>query len=262
MGYSMECTDTITKNNSYTHFISLGYFCSVAMELERIGLRSSSSPFDWLISDFTGVINVISNHFKDFLDYDLLFQNHQYHQIYRNIKYDLTFFHDFDKYRPLQKQLPAVTIKYNQRIERFYRNIKEPTLFIRYISDEKKDIFNQSVELLWIEDNIKYIKDLLQSFNPENDILFIANMSVISDKIKIYHVMQDENDTVARMPLEKNEELSNLLNGFEYKQRSQNLAYYEKKRQSENSFAAKTQSFITRGTKKVFLREYIHNQQY
>ena len=77
----MEYKNIISKSKSYSHFISLGYFCSVAMELERTGLRASSSPFDWLISDFTGVTDVINNHFKDFLDYDLLFQNHQHHQM-------------------------------------------------------------------------------------------------------------------------------------------------------------------------------------
>lgn len=50
------------------HYISLGYFCSIAMELERLGLRSESSPFDWLISDFEGVIHAIENHFEDFLN--------------------------------------------------------------------------------------------------------------------------------------------------------------------------------------------------
>ena len=42
------------KNKEYKHFISLGYFCSVAMELERFGLRSESGPFDWVISDMRG----------------------------------------------------------------------------------------------------------------------------------------------------------------------------------------------------------------
>ena len=51
---------------SFSHFISLGYFCSVALELERVGLRSASSPFDWLVSDFSGVIDLIENHFDSF----------------------------------------------------------------------------------------------------------------------------------------------------------------------------------------------------
>jgi len=41
------------------HYISLGYFCSIAMDLEKLGLRTESSPFDWLISDFEGVIRAL-----------------------------------------------------------------------------------------------------------------------------------------------------------------------------------------------------------
>lgn len=37
------------------NYISLGYFCSIAMDLEKLGLRNESLPFDWVISDFEGV---------------------------------------------------------------------------------------------------------------------------------------------------------------------------------------------------------------
>ena len=72
--------------------ISLGYFCSVALELERIGLRSASYPFDWTISDFEGVIDAIENNFIHFLDYEYLYQNKEIHSHYRNKKYRISFF--------------------------------------------------------------------------------------------------------------------------------------------------------------------------
>lgn len=56
------------NNNYYKHVISLGYFCSVALELERIGLRNTAYPFDWCISDFSGVIEAIENGFSEWLD--------------------------------------------------------------------------------------------------------------------------------------------------------------------------------------------------
>lgn len=119
------------------NYISLGYFCSVASELEKLGLRTESSPFDWVISDFEGDINNIKNHFADYLDYIFLSQDKQNREIYKNIKYNICFFHDFNKYTSLKKQLPHVAEKYNRRIERFYKSITSPTLFIRYISDEE-----------------------------------------------------------------------------------------------------------------------------
>lgn len=191
--------------------ISLGYFCSVALELERIGLRSASYPFDWTISDFEGVIDAIENNFIHFLDYEYLYQNKEIHSHYRNKKYRISFFHDFDQYRSLYSQLPEVRKKYDRRINRFYSSITKPTLFIRYI-DATKDENGKSVELSYIENNYKKIIKLLKSYNSNNDIVFIANSKVESDAIKIYHVDPDENDTVSRKPLEQNAELLSFLN--------------------------------------------------
>ena len=136
---------------SYKHYISLGYFCSVALELERFGLRDASYPFDWIISDIKSVFECIENNFESILDINLLSQSQNEHKNYKNIKYGFYFFHDFDKYIPLSSQLDVVKKKYNRRIERFYNAIKEPTLFIRYISDEKKTSDGKSEELAWIE---------------------------------------------------------------------------------------------------------------
>lgn len=153
----------------YKNYISLGYFCSVALELERMGLRSTSSPFDWIISNYEGVINAIQNHFEDFLSYENLLQSESVHKRYFDEKYRMWFFHDFDQYHSLKSQLPSVKAKYLRRIYRFYEDIKEPTLFVRYISDETEE------ELEYIKKNHTKIKDLLKSFNQENDVLYIAN---------------------------------------------------------------------------------------
>lgn len=60
---------------NFKHYISLGYFCSVALELEKCGLRSQSSPFDWNITwSFKGVIEAINNRFEDALNEQMLFQ--------------------------------------------------------------------------------------------------------------------------------------------------------------------------------------------
>ncbi len=56
------------KNKIYKNIMSLGYFCGVARELERVGLRNASYPFDWIIStDFKQVIKLIENNFENFL---------------------------------------------------------------------------------------------------------------------------------------------------------------------------------------------------
>ena len=241
------------------HFISLGYFCSVASELESMGLRNESSPFDWLISDFEGVIKAIQNNFENFLDYEYLSQNRQYPAYYLNTKYNVHFYHDFSPYIPLKKQLSLVKEKYSRRIKRFYESISEPTLFVRYISDEQL-VNGSSKELLWIEEHYDEIISLLKSFNENNEILFIANEGNQSSKIEIYHVKKDENDVVNRRPIVSTPCLMERFNSFELVNRSENLLRYKKKKLSRSVFKIKkkTVSFL----QKTFMSEYTHENQY
>ena len=131
-------------NKEYVHFISLGYCCAIAEELERNGLREASLPFDWQITDFQGVITAIDNSFDRYLDYEELLQNVTYPQYYMDKRYNCQFYHDFDKYRSLKQQIGFVKEKYDRRIKRLYRFISEPTLFIRYI--RKYRMFNTKKE--------------------------------------------------------------------------------------------------------------------
>ena len=219
----------------FENFISLGYFCGIAQELERTGLRSTSSPFDWNITSFKGVIEAIENHFEDYFKYEYLAQNEKSRGQYRNEKYGVSFFHDFDEFTSLAEQLPAVVEKYERRINRFYEMIKEPTLFIRYISSQGLDENGKSKELDFIENNLDRINGLFKSFNPDNDIIYIANDGVISDKIHIYNVPAGEGDVVCRWPTDHNAELEYLLVGFEYDKRLENAAVFQRKIELQGS---------------------------
>ncbi len=241
------------------HYISLGYFCSIASELERLGLRNESSPFDWLISDFEGVIQAIQNHFADFIEYKYLAQNRQYRSYYLNTKYNIEFYHDFTKYASLKEQLPMVQDKYQRRIKRFYESISEPTLFVRYISDEQL-INGTSKELLWIEENYDTIIALLKSFNEDNEILFIANDGVKSSKIVIHNVQKDNGDSVNRSPIVNTPSLSEMFNSFDFAQRQDNILRHKKKKFSR--IALKVKKKATLCFQKIFLHEYIHDYQY
>ena len=124
----------------FKHVISLGSYCSVAQALKDLTFRDASYPFDWVISEsFEKVIELIKNDFDGFLKYNNLYQYTYNRDRYKNNKYLISFFHDFNRRESLRIQLPYVKRKYKRRIRRFYNDIKEPTLLIRYIRD-KKDI--------------------------------------------------------------------------------------------------------------------------
>ena len=241
------------------HYISLGYFCSVASELEYIGLRNESSPFDWLISDFEGIIMAIRNNFEDFVEYDYLVQNRQHPAYYLNTKYNVQFYHDFSPYASLREQLPLVQEKYRRRIKRFYESISEPTLFVRYISDEQL-VNGSSKELLWIDEHYDEIITLLKSFNENNEILFIANEGIKSSKIKIYYVQKDNGDVVNRRPIASTPSLLELFNSFEFAQRQDNILRYKKKTLSRAVIKVKKK--LVSYFRRIFSCEYIHQNQY
>ena len=116
-------------NKEYQNYISLGYFCGIAEDLEKIGLRSFSSPFDWILSSFPKVILALEKEFDNFLSYSNLSQSVELRDHYHDDYYDCYFFHDFDKYKSLKKQYQSVYDKYNRRISRFLSQIRKPTLF-------------------------------------------------------------------------------------------------------------------------------------
>lgn len=238
----------------YKHIISLGFFCSVSSELERIGLRDGSYPFDWLISSFDSVMELIEKGFKDFLCLNLMQQYSNNPSRYINIKYNIHFYHDFDKYKNCEEQIEAIDDKYRRRINRFYKNIQEPTLFIRYIKDQE--------ECNYIELNYSQISTCLRSYNVHNDILFIANDTISSSNINIYKVTADKNDSVARKFLDKNGDLKEYLCSDIYNslKRETNYRIYKKKKLRNILF--KCPNKVLNSMKSVLLKESVYKSQY
>lgn len=239
--------------NKYTHVISLGFFCSTALELERIGLRDASSPFDWLICDLDGVIECIKNDFKDFLKYENIYQHKSIKKHYFDKKYKFHFYHDFSAFEDLKSQLPKVKKKYQRRIERFKLNIQEPTLFIRYIKNQD--------ELDFIEENYENIMSLLKSKNEKNDLVLISNDDIYSDSIKVFKVKKDENDSVSRKFLEKNNSLNNYLSSDIYNKEKRDVNIQTYKSSQRKKKILKYPKLISYKLNKSLKKPYIHNSQ-
>ncbi len=234
--------------SQYKYIVSLGHFCSPAMEFEKINRRAFSLPFDWLITpELSVVIDLINNRFEDFLNEDYMFQFKEYPEYYRNKKYNVDFYHDFSPFKRFDSQIQEVAKKYNRRIERFYTIIKQPTLFVRYIT--KKDVE-------YINKNYDSILRLIKSFNPQNDILFVANNDIhlnIQTANAVYYVERDLNDAVARNFLSVNDELSQyILN---------NVEVVATKKDTKNKYLV----LIKKAYKRIRLKlkfVYRHNKQF
>jgi Putative papain-like cysteine peptidase (DUF1796). len=208
----------------YKHVISLGFFCSVASELERIGLRDSSYPFDWLITGMDGILQLMDNEFSDFLCPDLLQQYTTNPSHFVNRKYNIHFLHDFDDYKKYEDQLDHVQQKYQRRIQRFYESISEPTLFVRYIMNQE--------ECNYLELRLADVQNKLKRFNPLNSIAFISNDTIMNCNMQIYKVKADQNDQVARRFLDKNRELKQFLCSelYDPQVRRANYTFYRRKK--------------------------------
>ena len=188
-----------------------------------------------MISYFPNVINAIDKEFSDFMLLDNLSQSIQNREHYREDKYQIYFFHDFDAYHPLAVQYDDVKKKYDRRIKRFLNTITAPTLFIRYISSEEKNKTGKSVELEWIENNFEYILCVLKRFNANNQIMFIGDETIISEKIKVYYVPIDKGDRVSRQPILNNKELFPMLVTANFPGKEKNIAIYKHKPKKEDA---------------------------
>lgn len=210
---------------AYRNYISLGYFCNVASDLEQLGFRNTSSPFDWEISVFEGVISAIDNRFNNFMNYESLIQSQKYPSHYYDPNYQIWFFHDFNRYEPLKKQYTKVKNKYDRRIARFLKNITEPTLFFRYIGNESGSLD----ELKWVEQNQNYIENTIKKYNSDNKIIYIGDQFTCSDIVPIFNVSRDKGDVVSRHPIINNNELKALMDKESIQDQEYNITRFKKK---------------------------------
>ena len=197
------------------------------MELERVGLRQYSLPFDWIISeDFQLVLKMIENGFQYFTDKTCLRQETEVNNAYYYNKVcKVHFYHDFDVSTPFDMQHASFKEKYQRRIDRFYETISNPTIFIRYCNDAD--------EARFIKDNKMKIETFLKTFNAYNEIVYICQeKNYLTRNDKCYYVTADKNDTVSRKFLKKAPDLSIYLktvSGASKRDIQKNKNYYYKK---------------------------------
>ena len=238
----------------FSNIIPLGANCFLATDLKNMGLRSKSYPLDWVESfNFEKVIQLVGNNFDGFLDYDCLFQRTNQRLVYDNEKYEISFFHDFDKYISLKNQIQYVSEKYQRRIERFYKSISYPTLFIRYIMTDE--------DLEYISKNQREILAFLKTYNQNNEILYCSFIEDCNERIKnCYYVSKDEGNWYSKNPISGNKKLSEYLLNLDVYDTEKNLKFAK-----ENAIQKTSIGFcptIEQWARRFFKKPYKHNKMH
>lgn len=152
----------------YENCISLGWFCGCASSLSKLGLRSTSGPFDWYFSDLWAVLEQIDNAFKDFMKRENLKESADNHQTFIDTKYGFCCNHDIQE--SFENEIDEICIKYHKRAQRFLNMITNPTLFIRIVKDEK--------EVNYINRNWQKAENIIKKYNVKNSIIYVVVKSL------------------------------------------------------------------------------------
>ena len=180
-------------------FISLGHTCSVAYQLQQLGIRKCAYPFDWVRTPTLDIVSkLLKNNFDQFIDsvkqtktsdqfpisdddnFPVKDELGNRSLIMEN-KYGITFFHDFEE----DYDLEAIKYKYERRISRLYDIINDNDK-ITFVRDEKlNNIRTASIEqfmntILNINPNANFeiIIVVQNPSNKQNDIFKYANERV------------------------------------------------------------------------------------
>lgn len=214
--------------------VPLGYFCGVAQEIERVGCRDESYPFDWVVSDLQTINELIENHFESLFHLDDLYREIEDHSgIVKHKKHIFEFFHDFAPDKSIAEQIQFVQEKYFRRINRFFAllNSNRSVLFICYLNPISKDL-GYDVE-------IKRLLQILNGYKVHYKLLVIkhADLKVTEEicdthVLKVFDVSADADDTVCRKFILNSPSIQKYLKKhveFSYWRRIKNTLYRYRK---------------------------------
>lgn len=230
------------RTTRYRHVVSLGFFCSTALELARYGFRDASYPFDWVICPIVPTIRLLTSGFSELLNPDSLQRDDARADIVHDHGAGIDLYHDFSPELTIEEQLNAVRDKYTRRADRFQHAATERTLFVRYIQDQEE--FN------YLEDHLEELLSTLRRFHPLNGLLLVGSQELprVCGELRVYGVVADKDDVVAREFLRKNRRLRLRLLTLHYplSTRIRNYARYRQSRLRRHAWASSKASLIRR----------------
>lgn len=167
----------------FDFFISLGSACPVAASMGKYGLRSCSSPFDWLITpDLSWVLYHIDTDFKDFLIQENLEPYAEYENGFWDKQSGIIFLHDKES---IKNEYGALKKKYDRRIARFLEITKGKICYLRRIANIE--------DINYIERHADYIQSVICKKNSESEIVFLCDSVVpIPEKFPFKYFRMEE----------------------------------------------------------------------
>ena len=147
----------------FENYISLGGKCYVAGSMSKIGIRDCAGPFDWYVSDFKAVLEVLDNDFSDFLNRKNLVEDLDGTHMLRDVKYGFQFPHEIKT--SLEADYDGICEKYRMRIQRFREKTYKKSCFLRTILPDEVD---------WVKNHLEYINNIIQRRNKENEIIYLV----------------------------------------------------------------------------------------
>lgn len=250
------------QQQQFEHVISLGGSCGVAMAIEQAGMRDGAYPFDWVMSSWTSVEQSLRYGFDDWFVIDDMYQSIDQAEVYRNRKYEIRFFHDFNGYESLDKQIAHVQEKYQRRVSRFHKSIQEPCLFIRKIASFKSD-----EDLKYMENHWQDIKAMLKSYNPANELLLIIYKEQLKtitneDILSNAFCVAAADESVSAIVSCGNDKVSliDYLHDLNYAgDRDSNMLFFQKKQEKKK---LKFVDAFFRKIRNLLNKDYRHHQRY
>ncbi len=215
------------NQRGFANIVSLGSKCIVAQELELLGLRNFSSPFDWQYTDLKGAIKCLDDDFIDFTNYSYFRRQSVFDQpnAWYNAKYDNCFLHDFKTDNLSSAEAQNSKRKLERRASKLIEETQScPTLFIRIVMENR-----YPNEIQYISENIDTIYATIRGLNPANQIIFIATHKIPNEKAITFVV--DEKSLWER-PLRQNKMLYLFLRRTKYPRRKENLSFYFSKKKT------------------------------
>lgn len=170
----------------YDYIVSLGHCCHVAMVLKDLKLQGESNVFDWSggnlfekcgIGGFEGKINLICNNFENFLnleDFEEFQHAENKDRNVRNTRTGLQYLHDFPKSKSISDEFNDFSVKYNRRIDRLYKKLKD--------SESILFLFVTRTELIPLEIIKKAEYNINKLFDDKIDFLILQHQSSLKDE--------------------------------------------------------------------------------